>query len=151
MVFALTFSVRVYNFKNFHDFVAEVVDDFYGDAAGFGFAERAGGVAVEGGPGFGVDFGFQGGFQGVVGVVGAQEISVADEEAFLVVVGVNEPAGNSIRAITADFAGIGVKNIHPIHLHAQFAVLLWQDRNVRLAKNDKEVSFARVFEVFGHV
>jgi hypothetical protein len=40
-----------------------VVDDFNGDAAGFGFGERAGGVAVEGFPGFGVDFGFQGGLE----------------------------------------------------------------------------------------
>jgi hypothetical protein len=31
-----------------------VVDDFDGDAAGFGFVEGAGGVAVECGPGFGV-------------------------------------------------------------------------------------------------
>ena len=40
--------------KHLHHFVAEVVDDFDGDAAGFGFFERAGGVAVECGPGFGV-------------------------------------------------------------------------------------------------
>jgi hypothetical protein len=35
--------------EHFHDLVAEVVDDFAGDAAVFGFIEGAGGVAVEGG------------------------------------------------------------------------------------------------------
>lgn len=56
--------------EHFHHFVAEVVDDFYGDAAGFGLGEGAGHVAVEAVPGFFVDFGFQGRFQGFVGVVG---------------------------------------------------------------------------------
>jgi hypothetical protein len=41
-----------------------MVDDFYGDAALLGFVEGAGGVAVEGGPDFGVDFDFEGGFEG---------------------------------------------------------------------------------------
>jgi hypothetical protein len=37
------------NPEDFDDFVAEVFDDFDGDAADFGFIEGAGGVAVEGG------------------------------------------------------------------------------------------------------
>ncbi len=55
--------------EDFHDFVAQVVDDFHGDATGFGFGEGAGGVAVEGGPGFFVDFGFESGLEGFIGVV----------------------------------------------------------------------------------
>ena len=55
------------NFENLHHLVAQVVDHFDRDAAGFGLFEGAGGVAVQGGPGFGVDFGFEPGFQGVVG------------------------------------------------------------------------------------
>jgi hypothetical protein len=35
--------------EHLHDLVAEVVDDFAGDAAVFGFIEGAGGVAVDGG------------------------------------------------------------------------------------------------------
>jgi hypothetical protein len=58
-----------------------MVDDLDGDAAGGGFVEGAGGVAVEGGPGVFVDFGFEGGFEGLVGVVCAEEAGVADEEA----------------------------------------------------------------------
>ena len=84
--------------EDLHYFVAEVVDDFDGDAAGGGFGEGAGGVAVEGRPGFGVDLGSEGGLEGLVGVVGAEEVGLADEEALLVVVGVDEPAGDAVRA-----------------------------------------------------
>ncbi len=52
-----------------------MVDDFYGDSALFRLVEGAGGVAVEGFPGFLVDFGLEGGFEGTVGVVGAEEVS----------------------------------------------------------------------------
>ena len=38
--------------EDFHDFVAEVVNDFDRDAAGGGFRERARDCAVEGFPGF---------------------------------------------------------------------------------------------------
>jgi len=41
--------------KHLHHLVAEVVDDLDGDAAGAGAWEWAGGIAVEGGPGVGVD------------------------------------------------------------------------------------------------
>jgi len=50
------------NAENLHHFIAEVVDDFDGDAAGFGLGEGAAGVAVETVAGFFVDFGFEGGF-----------------------------------------------------------------------------------------
>jgi hypothetical protein len=75
--------------EHLHHLVAEVVDDFHGDAAGFGLGEGPGGVAVEAGPGFLVDFGSQRRFQGLVGVGGgAEEKGVADKEAFLIVIGV---------------------------------------------------------------
>ena len=84
-----------------------MVDDFYGDATGFGLGEVARGVAVQGGPGFGVDFGFQGGFQGAVGVVGAEEIGVADEETFVVI---NEVAGGmfGLRELAQQVIGEGL-------------------------------------------
>jgi hypothetical protein len=68
-----------------------VVDDFHGDAAGAGFREGAAVVAVEGGPGVFVDLRLEGGFEGFVGVVLAEEVGVADEEALLV--GVGEEVG----------------------------------------------------------
>jgi len=89
-----------------------VVDDFHCDPPAFRFVEGAGGVAVEGGPGFGVDFGFEGGFEGGVGVVGSEEVGVADEEGFLVVVGVDEPAGDAVGSVADDFAGLGFEDVH---------------------------------------
>ncbi len=58
-----------------------MVDHFHGDAAGAGFVEWPGGVAVEGRPGLLVDLGLESRLQGRVGIVGAQEIGVTDVEA----------------------------------------------------------------------
>jgi hypothetical protein len=78
-----------------------MIDDLDRDAAGGGFVEGAGGVAMERFPGFCVDLGFEGGFERRVGIVGAQEICVADEEALFVVVGIDEPTGDATGAIAA--------------------------------------------------
>ncbi len=53
-----------------------MIDNFDGDAVGFGFVEGAGGVAVavEGGQGFFVAPGFQRGLEGFVWIVGAEEV-----------------------------------------------------------------------------
>ena len=93
-----------------------MIDDFDCYAAGGGFVEGAGGVAVEGGPGLLVDFCFERGFQGFVGVIGTQEIGMADEEALLVVVRVDEPAGDAFGAIAPHLAGVGVEDIHAVDL-----------------------------------
>jgi len=37
--------------KNLHDFIPQMIDLLHGDAAGLGFIEGTGDVAVEGGPG----------------------------------------------------------------------------------------------------
>ncbi len=60
-----------------------MIDDLDRNSAGGGLGEGAGGVAVEGVPGFAVDFGLEGGLERLVGVVGAEEVGVTDEEAFL--------------------------------------------------------------------
>ena len=39
---------------------------------------------------------------------------MADEEAFLVIVCVDEPAGDAVGAVAADFAGVGMKYIYPM-------------------------------------
>ena len=95
-----------------------MVDDLDSDAAGLGFVEGAGGVAIERRPGFGVDLGLERGLERAVGVVGAEEVGVADEEAFFVVVGVDEPAGDTVGAVADDFAGLGFEYIHAVHFHA---------------------------------
>jgi hypothetical protein len=39
---------------------------------------------------------------------------VADEEAFFVVVGVDEPAGDAFGAVAADFAGVWVEDVDTV-------------------------------------
>ena len=106
-------SVSGYS-EDFHYFVAEVVDDFDGDAAGGGFFEWARGVAVQRCPGVGVDLGFERGLERLVGIVGAEEVGVAHEKVFLVVVGVDEPTGDPFRPVAAHFARVGVKYIYAV-------------------------------------
>ena len=118
-----------------------MVDDFDGEAAGRWAAEGAGFVSVEGFPGFLVDFGLQAGLERLVGIVRAKEIGVADEEALFVVVGVDEPAGNAIGPVAADFAGIGMEHVHAVDLDPDLAglavVTLIENFDVRLAEDDK--------------
>ena len=45
----------------------------------------------------------------------------------------------------------GVEDIDAVHLHAQLAVLLGQQVDVRLAEDDEQVALAGVLEVVGHV
>jgi hypothetical protein len=61
--------------EDLHDFVAQVVDRLYGDAAGRGLVEGAKGVAVESGPRLLVDLGLERrGLECAVGVVGPEEV-----------------------------------------------------------------------------
>ena len=39
---------------------------------------------------------------------------MADEEAFFVVVGVNEPAGDAVGSVAAHFAGVRVKHVYAV-------------------------------------
>ena len=137
--------------EDFHDLVAEVVDDFDGDAAGLGFGEGAGGVAVERFPGFPVDFGFERRPEGFVRVVGAKEIGVPHEEALLVVVGVDEPTGDTVRAVTANLAGVGMEDVHPIDLDPELTVTRVEEVDVGFTEDDEEVAFTRVLEIVRHV
>ena len=98
-----------------------------------------------------VDLGFERGFERAVGIVCAEEIGVADEEAFLVVVGVDEPAGDAFGAVAADFAGLGSKTSTPFTLTRSCSSFSRQERDVGLAEDDKEVAFAGVLEIVGHV
>ena len=70
---------------------------------------------MEGFPGFLVDLGFEGGLEGFVGVVGAEEVGVADEEALLVVVGVYEPAGDAVGVVATNLPGIGVEDVYTMN------------------------------------
>jgi hypothetical protein len=128
-----------------------MVDHLDGDAAGFWFVEGTGGVAVEGGPGLLVDLGLEGRLERLVGIVRPQEIGVADEEALLVVVRVDEPAGDPLRTVAAHLAGVGVEDVHAIDLHPDLSSFGGKDVDVRLAEDDEQVPLAGILQVVGHV
>ena len=66
-------------------------------------------------PGVRVDFGFERCLQCLVGIIGAQEVGLAYEERLHVVVRVDEPAGNALRAVTAHLAGGGMKHVNAVN------------------------------------
>ena len=65
---------------------------------------------------------------------------MADKETLLVVVGVDEPAGNALGAVAAHLPGTGVEDVHAIDLDPHLAMLGGQDLDVRLAEDDEEVA-----------
>ncbi len=77
---------------------------------------------MQGGPGVFVDLGLKRDLERLVGVAGAEEVGVADEEALLVVVGVNEPAGDAVGAVAADLAGVGVEDVDAVDLNLDLVV-----------------------------
>jgi hypothetical protein len=118
-----------------HYLVAEVVDDLDGDAAGFGFREWARDVAPEAGPGFLVDLRPQCRLQRFVGVGrGAEEIGVADEEAFFVVIGVNEPQRDRVGAARFDLARLRLEDIDALDLDLDLVITDGLDRDVGLRR-----------------
>ena len=128
-----------------------MIDDLHCNSARFWFVEWTRGIAVQCLPRFLIDLGFQGRLQSAVRIILAEEVGVADEEAFAVVVGVDEPAGDAFGAVAADFAGARIEDIHAVYLDAELIVLLGQERDVGLAEDDEEVAFAGVFEIGRHV
>ncbi len=73
-----------------------MVDDLHGDLARLGRVEGLALGAVEGSPEGFVDLGSEGAFELLEGLVGAEEVGVPDEEAFSVVIGVDEPTGDVV-------------------------------------------------------
>ena len=128
-----------------------MIDDLHRNPPCRGLVKRPGGVAIQRCPGFCIYLRFQGGFQRFVRVVGAEEVGLADEEAFFVVVGVDEPAGDAVGAVAVDFAAVGVEDVDAVDLDADLAVFSVEDVDVGFAENDEEIAFAGVLEVVGHV
>ena len=133
-----------------------MVDHLDRDAAALWLGKHYGGVTVEGGPGFRIDLGLQGGLQAFVGVVLTEEVGLPHEEAFAVVVGIDEPAGDVVGIITADLTSGGVEHVHTVDPHLDLIRLgLWtcglQDVDIRLPEDHEQVAFAGVLEVLLHM
>src|SRR5262245_60110802 len=107
-----------------------MVDHLDGDPSRARLRERARGVAVERLPGSLVDLGLERRLQRLVRVAGAEEVGLPDEEALLVVVGVDEPAGDALGAVAAHLAGAGVEDVDAVDLDAHMAVSGWENVDV---------------------
>ena len=99
------------NLEHFHNLVSQVVDHLYRNPTGLRLREGPRSVAMKRFPGFLVDFGFEGGLEGFVGIVGAEEICVPDEKALVVVIGIDKPARNIVGIVAPDFTGVGMEYV----------------------------------------
>ena len=93
----------------------------------------------------------RGGLERLVGVAGTQEVGVADEETLLVVVGINEPAGNALRPVAAHLTGVGVEHVHAVDPHLDVTAVGVEYVDVRLTEDDEQVAVAGVLQIPGHV
>ena len=128
-----------------------MINDFHRDSTRLGLVERARDVAMERGPGFFVDLGLQRCLERLVGIIRAEEIRVADEEAFFVVVRVDEPARDPIGAVATNFAGIRMEYVHAVDFDLNLAVLRFNDVDVRLSEDHEEIALAGILQVVRHV
>jgi hypothetical protein len=99
--------------EHLQHFVAEVVDHFDGDPPGGGGRERARRSGIEARPSVLVDLISQRRLQRLVRIISAEEVGLADEEAFLVIIAVDEPARDASGVIRADLAGGGSNTSMP--------------------------------------
>ena len=128
-----------------------MVNDLDCNAPGLWLVEGARSIAVKRSPRILVDLCLQARLQRFVRIIRAEEVSVADEEALLVVVRINKPARNFVGAVAANFAGAWVEDIYAANLHFDLVIRSVLNFDVRLAEDDKQVALARVLQVFGHV
>ena len=76
---------------------------------------------------------------------------MAHEEAFVIVIRINEPAGNPFGAIAANLSGIGVEDVHAIDLDLNLAVFGFPEINVRFTKDHKQIALAGGLEIIRHM
>lgn len=82
-----------------------MVNHLHRDPPGLRLRKRARGIAVEALPRLAVDFILEGRLERLVGVAGAEEVRMTDEEALLVVVGVDEPGGDALGSVPVTQGG----------------------------------------------
>jgi hypothetical protein len=75
---------------------------------------------------------------------------MANKETFLVVVGVDEPVGDSIDVIGNDLPSIGVEYIDSPYMHPNLIVCGVFSFNVRFAEDDKKIALAVIVEIGVH-
>ena len=76
---------------------------------------------------------------------------MANKEALFIVVGIDEPACDSIRTIASNLTGARVKNIHTFHFNLNLSLGNFQKLDIWLAKDNKEIAFTGVLKIFCHM
>lgn len=125
-------------------FITQMINHLHRNAPGFRFIERPRNVAVQRGPGIFVDFVLQRGSERFIRIVCAQEISVADEEALLVVVGVDEPAGDAVGSVALDLARARVEDVNALDSNAQHVIGIRFQFDVGFAEDNEEIALAGI-------
>ena len=76
---------------------------------------------------------------------------MADEEALLIVVGVDEPGGDALGVIRTDVAGIGIEDVDAVHFHSDRSAAVVEDFDVRLAEDDEHIAASGVLQLVRHM
>lgn len=76
---------------------------------------------------------------------------MTDEEAFFVVVGVDEPAGDAVSSVAADFSGVRMKNIDAVDFNLYLPVFCIDNVDVGFTEDNEEIALSGIFEIVGHV
>ncbi len=109
---------------------------------------------MEAGPGFLVNLRLEGAFQRLVGIArgAAEEIGLAHEEALLVVIVIDEPAGDVLLGVGTRLhvAGGGVEDVDALDLELDHVAVEMLELDVRLAEDDEEIAGAGVLELVAH-
>lgn len=75
-------------------------------------------------------------FQCLVWIVGTKEVSLAHEEALLVVIGIYKPAGNAIGVVADNLAVRGAEDIHAMYLHLNLLIICFKNFYIQLTLCD---------------
>ena len=92
-----------------------MIDNFDGNPPRCRLLKRPRGVAVERLPRLVVNLRFQRRLEGFVRVIRAEEISVTHKKTLRVVIGINKPAGDAIRAVAPNLPRVGMKYVNTMY------------------------------------
>ena len=106
---------------------------------------------MEGSPRLFVYLGLQRCLQRLVLILCSLEVGLSNEEALVVVIGVDEPACDAIGVVTDDLPGCWMEHVHPVESHTDLVVGSIQYIYVGLSKDNEKITAARVLELFRHM
>jgi len=103
-----------------------------------------------------VDLSLERCLEALVGIILAKEVGLAHKEALAVVVAVDEPAGDGVGFVAADFAAGGIEDIDAVDLHLDLVGFsigagLIEQVDVGFTEVHEQVALAAVGQILLHV